>query len=255
MSFAYIGNKRKQLPYLPVYRNAKLIVEPFAGSAAYSIRNYANPPLSAIPWYCADVDVDVRMLHLYLRRVSVQRLLWLNSLTWNKGEDLHQYAIRMGLSIEEKYFMAISIGGLYAGAAAYKMYDLHKLNIDKNLLPFVHRFRALAGVHADFRDTLRYAKPGSVFFIDPPYLETAPRYSTAVDTLEPKDIAAFVMRAAVMGATVIFTYGNFAQTYYPQFNWIPIHHRSVSAARDKTGIHRSVSRVEHVAIMNFTGLT
>lgn len=153
--FSYYGSKSKIVQYYPQPTHDK-IIEPFAGSARYSLR-YFEKDVLLVDKYKVIVDI----WH-YLQRASQKDILGLPRLV--KGMDIRT----LDLSDEEKNFLSIlAVNG--ASHIGYKVshwgqrdFDRNMKNISSNLYKIKH-WKIIQGSYEDLENE------NATWFIDPPY--------------------------------------------------------------------------------------
>lgn len=218
MPWKYSGNKRSMLKHLPAPpAGTETIVEPFAGSMAYSL---GYRPRQVI---LAEGNEDVRELWNWVVSpfgCSVQQLTDLEAAKPTEKVDIRT----IGLIKPAETLMRLSISGVYTGQlSSYIAYPQHKFDLTrvKESLPYLQNSVDKL-VRSDFRDTV---DEKGLFFIDPPYLGTKGNY---IDKTAKKDrtkgftvqeLSEFVTKVRDAGNPVLFTYGDDAPEKFPEFNW------------------------------------
>lgn len=160
--FSYYGSKSKIVQYYPQPTHDK-IIEPFAGSARYSLR-YWEKDILLLDKYKVIVDI----WH-YLQRASVKDILGLPRL--KEGESLDNF----NLSYEEKSFLgfivALGVASPQNKITKFSIIQPNELksNIDrgiertsKNLYKIKH-WKIIHGSYEDLENE------NATWFIDPPY--------------------------------------------------------------------------------------
>ena len=161
--FSYYGSKSKIVNYYPPPKYDK-IIEPFAGSARYSLKYWQND-ITLIDKY--DIIIDIWM---YLKNASKNDILKLPIL--EIGEDIRN----IKLSKEEIPFMRYFIGqGLSAPqwkVSSYCTKSTQASNIKRiadNLFKIKH-WKIKQGDYIDLENT------EATWFIDPPYQNGGHKY-------------------------------------------------------------------------------
>ena len=217
--FRYSGSKKriiKHLPTPPLF--TQHIVEPFAGSLAYSV-HYAAAKVTA-----AEANPLVRGLWEYLRTdATPERLRWLEGVKPAEKTDAREIAKQFDLSEAETTLIRLQISGAYVGQlSSWVLYPQHRLNLSPlaDLFPYIKR--SLGPLAADFESiTPEVFGERTLAFVDPPYLNTKANYKgkgTKKDHggLDPACVTSFVKR---FKCPVLFTYGDGAQETFPDFEW------------------------------------
>jgi site-specific DNA-adenine methylase len=166
--FSYYGSKSKIVQYYPSPTHDK-IIEPFAGSARYSLR-YFEKDILLVDKYKVIVDI----WH-YLQRASQKDILGLPRLT--KGMDIRT----LNLSKEEILF----IGYLNAHGISVPQYKVGNFNsmdsdlkrISKDLFKIKH-WKIIHGNYEDLENG--YA----TWFVDPPYQFGGHKYKESNKNLD-----------------------------------------------------------------------
>jgi 16S rRNA G966 N2-methylase RsmD len=182
--FSYYGSKSKIVQYYPQPTHNK-IIEPFAGSARYSLR-YFEKDVLLVDKYKVIVDI----WH-YLQRASEKDILGLPKLD-KVGQDLRDYK----LSEVEKNFMGMIIS---AGASSpqnklttlayrkqlndkYRPYERYLITIAKDLYKIKH-WKIIQGSYEDLPNE------HATWFIDPPYQFGGEHYKESNKNLDFNSLA------------------------------------------------------------------
>lgn len=156
--FSYYGSKSKIVQYYPQPTHDK-IIEPFAGSARYSLRYWEKDVLLVDKY-----KVIVNIWH-YLQRASQKDILGLPRL--EVRQDLRDF----NLSEIEKSFMGFLVNSGKATPGnrvsnnisnKYKTIDFQLKKISENL----HKIKHWKIIHGSYEDL---ANEQATWFIDPPY--------------------------------------------------------------------------------------
>ena len=152
--FSYYGSKSKIVDYYPPPKHKK-IIEPFAGSARYSLKYWQNDVLLVDKY-----EVIVK-LWKYLQTASPKDILNLPDSI--KGQDIRT----LGLSAEEKSLMGFCIGrgNLYPlnFAGDFCNWNDDKKRIANNLYKIKH-WTIKQGCYTELENI------EATWFIDPPYM-------------------------------------------------------------------------------------
>lgn len=154
--FSYYGSKSKIVKYYPPPKYDK-IIEPFAGSAIYSLKYY-NKQIELIEKY----DILVKLWNWLIHEATEKDILTLPAVSENDMIDSFT-----SLSQEEKWLMGFSLN---RGSAQPKNkvkkfsdgWENTKIRIANNL----HKIRHWKITEGDYRTT---ENQEATWFIDPPY--------------------------------------------------------------------------------------
>jgi len=206
------------------------MVEPFAGSLAYSI-HYAKPRIVA-----AEANPLVRDLWRWLRDVATSKDLdRIESLKPQEKIDARVWAKNHDLGEAATTLVRLQISGAYVGQlSSWVLYPQHSLGLQefRNRLDYIKR--SLAPVRDDFRhpDILAAtAQPGAFAFVDPPYLDTSANYKSKGQDhggMTPKDVEDFVLS---LTCPTLVTYGDGCQETFPRLTWTKAVTRKVPILR------------------------
>ncbi|WP_456309405.1 Dam family site-specific DNA-(adenine-N6)-methyltransferase [Serratia proteamaculans] len=185
----WVGSKVKVMAELKKHLPAgDRLVEPFAGSCAVMM----NTDYPA--YLVADINAD--LINMYVQ-ISLHEAaftaLAAEVFAQNKTEE-NYYAIRAefnnepGLTLLYRavYFLYLNRHG-YRGVCRYNLGGFFNVPFERTVKPYFpeHEIRAFAEksqraifVCAGFSDTLMFALPGDVIYIDPPYDGTFSKYHT-----------------------------------------------------------------------------
>lgn len=215
--FRYSGSKRRLLKHLPSPGFRSTIIEPFAGSLAYSF-HYRPPSIIA-----AEANPLVRGLWEWLRvDATEQRLKDLERLKATVKVDARKWAKNYGLSEPEMTLLRLQTSGVYVGQlSSWVLYPQHKLNLKPLIEALPYLQKSLRPMLADFRQVLEERIDRNSFaFVDPPYLGTEANYKGEGDhgSIVPAEVTA-VVKSLAKRCPVLFTYGDGAQETFPDFVW------------------------------------
>ena len=207
--FKYSGSKTRLLKHLPPPKNASTIVEPFAGSAAYSIHYRPDRLL------LCEKNTSVRALWEWLRaEATTDDLHDLERLPWEDRSDVRD----LKLPVAPETLLRLTASGVMVGQlSSFILLRQNTVNFDKlkAALPWIKK--AVGPVGADFRD---YQNEPGFHFVDPPYLKTSGNY---VDKKAPKGDCGSIDLDAVMdycrNVRGLLTYGHDAKEVMPSMDW------------------------------------
>jgi site-specific DNA-adenine methylase len=214
--FRYSGSKKRLLKHLPgPHFGNTTIVEPFAGSLAYSM-SY-RPPRNLI---AAEANPLVRGLLEWLRQEATEeRLTELEALRADLKDKVN--LISLGLPEPETTLLRLMTSGAYVGQLSSKVhYAQHSFKLGglKDDLPYLRR--TLRPLFEDFLQCEEACnQPNTMAFVDPPYLGTEGNYKSKGKDhggLDAKAVQAFVLR---LKCPVLMTYGDGCQETFPALTW------------------------------------
>lgn len=216
MPFRYSGSKKRLLKHLPGPPfGVTRIVEPFAGSAAYSL---AYKPSRV---FLAEATQGVRALWQWLITTATrQDLLDLAALRAKEKIDVR----KLNLDLPRETLLRLTSSGVYVGQlSSWALYPQHNVDFSKIIsqLPYIKQ-HVDPTVRSDYRETTELDDGRTLFFVDPPYLGTQGNYqdkTTGNDQtklLNSADVETFVRG---LKGPVLMTYGDGAAETFPAFNW------------------------------------
>lgn len=160
--FSYYGSKSKIVQYYPRPTTHDKIIEPFAGSARYSLR-YWEKDILLVDKYKVIVDI----WH-YLQEASEKDILGLPRLKYN--EDLRDFNLS---EIEINFLLYNYQQGTVGGYKCSKWGERdgyeNILKISKNLYKIKH-WKIIQGSYEDLENE------NATWFIDPPYFRGGHKY-------------------------------------------------------------------------------
>ena len=168
--FSYYGSKSKIVDYYPPPKH-KRIIEPFAGSARYSLKYWQNDVL-LVDKYPVIVEV-----WNYLKNVSEKEILALPKL--QKKEDLRDYNLS---EIEMKFMGFLVTGGVES--PRYKVASFNGVNVERDLKrisKLLHKIRHWEIKLGSF-DELENVE--ATWFIDPPYMFGGEHYKESSKNID-----------------------------------------------------------------------
>jgi site-specific DNA-adenine methylase len=172
MMFAYYGSKRRLAPKYPQPRH-DLIIEPFAGSAQYSLLHFWKDVI-LIEKYDKVVAV-----WKYLQQASREDILGLPDL--REGDSVHDF----DLSDVEKWLIGFQIQGgnsqprIKVSDETFNRWRTNKQRIANDL----HKIRHWEIRHADYQSVRDVTTPAT-WFIDPPYQYGGSEYPHSVKQID-----------------------------------------------------------------------
>lgn len=170
--FSYYGSKSKIVDYYPPPKHGK-IIEPFAGSARYSLKWFDRDVL-LVDKYPVIVDV----WH-YLQAASKQDILGLPRM--KSGDSVDNYP---GLSDPEKYLLGFLIAaGVSTPArnvASFEGIGMNRKAIEK-IASNLFKIRHWKIIQGDYREI---ENQSACWFIDPPYQNGGEHYKMSSRKLD-----------------------------------------------------------------------
>jgi len=207
--FPYSGSKARLIKHLPAPpEGTTTIIEPFAGSLAYSM-HYRPQRL-----ICAEASPDVRRLLRYLSERFEPRLRYLESLPIERV-TINVFAEKHGLSEAEQTLVRLFTSGAYKGQLSSKiLYPQHKMKLDHDTIDYFASLGRESFLMADdFRRVYDLPSDDTTWtFIDPPYMGTKANYAKGCGNMD----AAAVMRLTE-GRRGIMTYHD--PDAFPALEW------------------------------------
>lgn len=154
--FSYYGSKSKIVDYYPPPKYGK-IIEPFAGSARYSLKYWQNDVL-LVDKYPVIVDV-----WNYLKNASEKDILGLPKL--KHGDSLRNYE----LSEIEKQFLSFLI---CAGSTGNRQNvgSMKGINVENDLKNIANQLFKIRHWNIKLADYNEIENENATWFIDPPYM-------------------------------------------------------------------------------------
>lgn len=174
--FSYYGSKSKVVNYYPPPKFNK-IIEPFAGSARYSLKYWQNN-VTIVDKYKVIIDV-----WKYLQSASKNDILGLPKL--QKGDDLNNF----NLTQPEKDFLGFLI---CAGVSqpVKKVASFEGIGINRGMIEKtannLHKIKHWIIKQGDYEDL---ENEEATWFIDPPYQFGGEHYKESSKNLNFKDLA------------------------------------------------------------------
>ncbi len=216
--FRYSGSKRRILKYLPAPPfGTSLIVEPFAGSLAFSMKYRPTRILAA------EANPLVRGLLEWLRHTATgEGLRRLQTLRVTEKVDAFDWGNRHGLSEPEITLLRLMTSGAYVGQlSSCVLYPQHSLKLESLIEDLPYLQGALMPVLSDYREVLTHREWNRAFaLVDPPYLGTKANYKGDGDHggMVPGEVGNFIQQLRSL-AQVLVTYGDGAQETFSDLAW------------------------------------
>jgi site-specific DNA-adenine methylase len=228
--FRYFGCKKKVLSMIDFeIPNCEYVCEPFFGSAYFSLRIGSK-------FYGAETNSYLVNLWNWLKKDATNERL--NELTDFCGQKVNVKTLE--IPDPEKTYLRINTGGLYNGQlSSWTLYPQFSLPIEETMSVLDRIHSNLIQVQNISFSNLEIL-PGSLCFIDPPYVGTRANYSKECDRNE---IVSFIEK---LTCPWIFTYGTDAKETFPEFNWIEVMRKKVPK---RTG--GTTERIEHITFSDF----
>lgn len=156
MMFSYYGRKSKIVKYYPKPIHDK-IIEPFAGSAAYSMMYYEKDVLLVEKY-----DVIVKLWNWLIKEAKEEDILKLPSISENDNIENFEW-----LSQEEKWLMGFSLNrGSAQPKKKVKKFSDGWENVKKRIANDLRKIRHWKIIQGDYKDIENIK---ATWFIDPPY--------------------------------------------------------------------------------------
>jgi len=179
--FSYYGSKSKLVNYYPkpIY---KKIIEPFAGSARYSLKYWEN---EIVLYDKFQLIIDVWK---YLQCVSKDEILALPEL--KKGDNINNF----GLTENQKKLMKFCIvqgsaAGQNTPSSQYYLRGIHRQNI-KRIIANIENIKHWMILCDDYKNI---PNEEATWFIDPPYQFGGKYYKESNKNIDFKELAEWCM--------------------------------------------------------------
>jgi 16S rRNA G966 N2-methylase RsmD len=215
--------------YLPrPDEGTETIVEPFAGSLAFSLSYDVRNIIAA------ESNEAIRELLLWLHQTATeQRLQELQELEISQKVDVRELP---GLCSEERTLLRLQMASLVVGQlSSWTLYPQHSKGLDKvvsQLQSFKSKNFQLFRHFKDIIFPSNCSFDNTLVFVDPPYLNTDGNYKDKgrdFGQVEPEDIEDWISE---LPYKVLFTYGNGAQDLFPRYQWQVAMNRKVPDMRN-----------------------
>lgn len=243
--FKYSGSKVKlaSLYKLPNVGGVNRIVEPYLGSAGFSLNYAAKVPVTGY-----EINTDLYEMWRWLRGTNEMELLDLsNFLDDLRGREDKPSLKDRGLDRGPLTYLRVNVCSVVVGQlSSWKVYPQHKLPIKDTIecLPRIKDFDIRLGSGEQFRN-----EPGDLVFVDPPYIDTSANYKSSDDLkLESRyNPQKTVDLISSLDCPIIFTYGTNAPEIFPQYNWEVV--KVIKVPNMRRG--GTTDRCEYVSYINF----
>jgi site-specific DNA-adenine methylase len=244
--FRYSGNKARMLPH---YRRppsgTKRIVELYLGTGAYMLS-------TDLPGLGYETNGDVVEMWKWLQKTTPSELRDLYDAVEAiksdpKTPQKPDVRLMLGLSKGQETYVRINTTGVLVGQlTAWKIYPQNKLPVEETIkcLPRLKDVEVIHGSASDYA-----SQDGDMLFVDPPYVGTTAGYTEKgvkdhEKCYKPTDTIEILSKSTL---PVIFTYGDGAESHFPEYAWSPVKTRKVPNIR-RGG---TVERTEWVAYVNW----
>jgi len=156
--FSYYGSKSKIVDYYPPPKH-KRIIEPFAGSARYSLK-YLQNDILLVDKYPLIIDV----WH-YLQQATVKDIKGLPEL--KEGDNINNYNItEQERNLLKFCIVQGSASGQNTPSSQYCLRNIHKQNINR-IVANLHKIKHWKIIHGSYEDL---ENEEATWFVDPPYM-------------------------------------------------------------------------------------
>jgi site-specific DNA-adenine methylase len=172
--FSYYGSKSKIVHLYPTPKFDK-IIEPFAGSARYSLRFWQKDVL-LVDKYPVIVDV-----WNYLKNASEKDILGLPKL--QKGEDLRNYNLS---NVERDFLGFLVCGGVES--PRYKVASFDGVNVPKDLKKIASQLFKIRHWNIKLDSYENLENENATWFVDPPYMFGGEHYKQSNKNLDFKKL-------------------------------------------------------------------
>jgi len=175
--FSYYGSKSKLVNYYPkpIYNK---IIEPFAGSARYSLKYWKN---DIVLYDKFELIVDVWK---YLRDVTKEEILSLPEL--KKGDNINDFDLTENqMKLMKFCIVQGSASGQNTPSSQYYLRGIHRQNI-KRIIANIDNIRHWDIVCDDYRNI---PNEEATWFIDPPYQFGGKYYKESNKNIDFKELS------------------------------------------------------------------
>ena len=228
----YLGGKARQAKHLAPFIlacNPEVYVEPFLGGASVAVQVVPYVPLA----YLSDAHPDLILMWQaaasgWVPPTEVSEERWCE-LRASPPSPERAHA-GFGCSFGGKFF------GGYARSSRGEPYALEA---SRSIVRKASALRGASIERQDYRDSIRHAGPGAVFYLDPPYAGTT-GYSTVA--FDHGEFWRWAQEVSDLGATVLvseFTAPDWADVVYERW-------RAASVRRTATGEKQVMERLYQV---------
>jgi len=240
--FRYSGNKKKMLPYyLPVPSEAKVIVEPYLGSGAFSLAQ-KQPSIGY------ELNREVCEVWWWLQQVTPSELFDLRNLMEDRKKAAHKPDVRdLSLPIGPQTYVRLNCTSLVTGQlSSWRIYPQHRLPVEETVA-CLSRIKDIKVICESGENHV--SSSGELVFVDPPYFGTIGNYIQDMNRDIDKKIDVLKISQFVKSLTspVIFSYGSNAPELFPDFSWVKL--CTIKCPNMRRG--GTIDRVEWVSYINF----
>ena len=242
--FRYSGNKVKLTPLYDLpKKNISRIVEPYLGSAGFSLNCGLNVPVLGY-----EINEDLYDMWMWLKSTSKEELLDLYKFVEDlKTKEEKPNLKNVNLPNGPLTYIRINACSVVVGQlSSWKVYPQHKLPIQETIrcLPIIKDFEIRNESAENYENDAN-----DLVFIDPPYLDTKANYKSAKNkkieiNYKPEDTINLVSR---IQSPIIFTYGSNAMETFPNCDWRIL--KTIKVPNIRKG--GTVDRFEYVAYLNY----
>lgn len=162
--FSYYGSKSKIVNLYPAPKFDK-IIEPFAGSARYSLK-YFDRDVLLVDKYQVVVDV----WH-YLQQASEKDILGLPKM--KKGDDIRKYGLSNGETLLLSFLASNGIASPRYTVSKFAEYENGHQNDYKRIAGNISKIKHWKIICSDYKDI---ENQKATWFIDPPYQDGGKHY-------------------------------------------------------------------------------
>lgn len=242
--FRYSGNKVKLTPlYKLPDKKVKRVVEPYLGSAAFSLNCGLDVPVIGY-----EINEDLYAMWQWLKVTTEDELWDLYHLVEDlKKKELKPDTKTLGLDAGPLTYIRINVTGLIVGQlSSWGIYPQHKLPVESTIqcLPRIRNFEIKLGEGENFQNS-----DDDLVFIDPPYVGTFANYKSIKNKsieaqYQPDDTKRLIQS---LNCPIIFTYGTNASEIFPEYEWQLL--KTIKVPNMRKG--GTVDRFEYVSYINF----
>jgi len=238
--FPYFGSKARCVDNYPT-PVGKRIVEPFAGSAAYSIRH--AQATDGFLW--AESRPEIRMILAWAATMSDSDLDVVRKWDGFSADGVDVYdVLPKGNPLTD--LIRLHCAGLYKGVFARKLYKQMRFVAEDFVSAVVSLRGKPVSIYNDGFEAMHAADPTDWVFVDPPYHASESGYT---HSYEKSETAVSAMELAnALGLRGVFCYGNGAKEIWPDKEWFVAESRRTSRAR-RNGGKQTKDRTEYYCLL------
>ena len=189
----------------------QVIIEPFAGSLAFSLN-------SGRPFAAWDTSAELIAMWQWLKKVEPDEL---KTLTQYQG--LNKVDVRtLPICVEAKTYLRINIASVMTGQlSSWSIYPQHKLPVEQTIeaLPAIRTGTYTHGSAASILAFADKADQRTMVFLDPPYLGTKGNYADMNEGDLKAIQATKDIIATFKNSPITLTYGDGAEETFPGLPW------------------------------------